>query len=179
MENSQGRKAHDHILRTLLGHLEGICSVLDAGSGRTSLTAICETFPDAVIDAVVFPGDTRKLTGMAPVIAENRNIIPIETDICRGTICHRYDLVVAHLLLGEAVKWGNSFSDLLEKLLDISCSYLIIVDYLDDPQVDHARIEVACAERGLVYRKMICANSVPQQFREFSGRHNFGYLIRC
>lgn len=171
-------RAHITILRRLLEKQTAVTRILDAGSGRTSLLELVQAFPAAWIDAVVYPGDQRKLQAIAELTEKHPNICALEKDLCRGPLDGPYDLVVAHLLLGEATKFGNSFETLLSHLLDIPGNTYIVIDYLEDPNVDDRAIETACKDRGLVIQeRMVAANEEPQVWDDFTGDHNFGYLI--
>ena len=174
-------EGHGIILRDFLRTVkdENIISILDAGSGRTSLSVIADIFPDASIDAVIYPGDTRKINSISGIVEQNGNICPVERDICSDSIDKEYDLVVAHLLLGEAAKFGNTFEDLLEKVAAIRYRYLIIIDYLEDPAVDENRISEMCDLNSLtVLYRSYYTNEDPQVWDDFTGLHNFGYLIK-
>ena len=171
--------------RIILNHLldviknESISCILDAGSGRTSLSAITEIFPETPVDAVVYPGDTRKISSVEQIKSQHSKINVIEKDICSGTIDREYDLTVAHLLLGEAAKFGNDFEVLLEKTITLKYRYLIIIDYLEDPSVSESAILKKCDENDLtVVYKSCFTNEQPQVWEDFSGTHNFGYLIK-
>lgn len=171
-------RGHAIILREFLSDLitEEVARVLDAGSGKTSLSAIIACFPQAHVDAVVYPGDERKRCSIQSVPLGNRCVI--ERDICNDPIDGTYDLVVAHLLLGEAAKFGNAFRTLLEKLLAVKSRYYIIIDYLEDPGVDVRMIEALCREAQLtIIRKTCVENIAPQAWEYFTGMHNFGYLM--
>lgn len=157
---------------------ENITSILDAGSGRTSLSAIANSFPDTPIDAVVYPGDIRKINSIKELAKHNENINVIEKDMCGDTDIKAYDLIVAHLLLGEAAKFGNSFEALLEKTIAMKYKYLIIIDYLEDPAVNESDIVKMCEKYALtVIYKSFFTNPEPQVWEDFTGVHNFGYLI--
>lgn len=174
-------KGHKKILNDFLELIksENITSILDAGSGRTSLSVIADLFPDTPIDAVVYPGDMRKINSVKEISDRSENISIIEKDICEATAAKAYDIITAHLLLGEAAKFGNSFDDLLEKIISMKYKYLIIIDYLEDPAVNETDIMKACEKYGLtVVRKSVVANREPQVWEDFTGVHNFGYLIK-
>ena len=158
---------------------ENITSVLDAGSGRTSLSIIANAFPNTPIDAVVYPGDQRKINSIKEMTDNNKNISLIEKDICRDSVIKEYDIIIAHLLLGEATKFGNSFEDLLEKVVVMKYKYLIIIDYLEDPAVKENGIIDMCKKYGLtiVYKSYV-TNEEPQIWEDFVGTHNFGYLLK-
>ena len=171
-------RSHLTILRKLLSDLSvaDTSHILDAGSGKTSLSAIISCFPKASVDAIVYPGDERKLKTIRNMQSDQVNLI--ERDICDTAIPAHYDLVVAHLLLGEASKFGNSFQVLLRNLFSIQSRYYIIIDYLEDPKVDAEAIRAYCEAANLKVQKYICAeNTEPQVWDDFVGVHNFGFLI--
>ena len=171
-------KAHITILKDFLQNLSthNISHILDAGSGRTSLSTIISGFPKAGVDAIVYPGDERKLNSIRDM--QSDRVTVVEQDICETPVTAHYDLVVAHLLLGEASKFGNTFQDLLQNLLSIQSQYYIIIDYLEDPKVDADAIRTYCESADLKVRKYICAEtSEPQVWDDFIGVHNFGFLI--
>lgn len=171
------KKGHVVLLENFLALLKGeekIERVLDAGSGRTSVSALAEYFPKADITALVYPGDQRKISK----IKEVGEFLILEQDLCVG-LAGSYDLVAAHLLLGEAAKFGHSMDELLEGLLSVQCRYLVIIDYLEDPRVSREKIEEVCTAKGFVVQYSGCiANDEPQSWVDFTGCHNFGYLFR-
>ncbi len=174
-------RQHIAILDSFLEKLEEkhIKVILDAGSGRTSLSTIVNHFPKAEINAIVYPGDRRKLDTIIPIKEESEaNIQICERDICHEAIPESYDLIVAHLLFGEAAKFGNRFEIMLERLLAVNFRYLIIIDYLEDPCVDGQEILRACEQHGFqILKKQCLENGDPQVWKDFTGKHNFGYLI--
>lgn len=174
-------EGHRIILNDFLNLIKGenITSILDAGSGRTSLSIIVNLFPDTPIDAVIYPGDLRKTNSIKEITAHNKNIRVIEKDICGDTVIKKYDMVIAHLLLGEAAMFGNVFEDLLEKVITMKYKYLIIIDYLEDPAVKENDIVEMCKKNNLtIVYKSYFTNPKPQIWEDFTGIHNFGYLIK-
>lgn len=174
-------EGHRIILNDFLNLLksESIASILDAGSGRTSLSIIANSFPDTTIDAVVYPGDLRKINSIKEITDHSRNINVIEKDICTDTVTKEYDIIVAHLLLGEAAKFGNTFEYLLEQVFAMKYKYLIIIDYLEDPAVKENEIIKMCDKNNLtIVCKTYFTNQEPQVWEDFTGEHNFGYLIK-
>jgi hypothetical protein len=110
--------------------------ILDAGSGRTSLYYLAEYFPKSNITAVVFPGDQRKIKGIKDCV-KNTNYQLLETDIINFNPTKKYDVTLAHLLLGEATKFSNNtFKRVVDALFSIKTRYLIIIDIKDDPEVN-------------------------------------------
>ena len=171
-------RSHITILREMLSDLSiaEISHIMDAGSGRASLSTIISSFPKASVDAIVYPGDERKMNTIRDM--QSDQVVVVEQDICETPIPAHYDLVVAHLLLGEASKFGNTFHDLLQSLLSIQSRYYIIIDYLEDPAVDADAIRTYCESVDLKVRKYICEENLePQIWDDFIGTHNFGFLI--
>jgi trans-aconitate methyltransferase len=128
--------------------------ILDAGSGRTSLYFLTTRFPHASITAIVYPGDGRKIKGIRGFVPTNNYILK-ETDIKNFKGETKFDVVLAHLLLGEATKFGNTFDDVLNALFSINTDYLVIVDVLKDPEVNYRSILRAIALEGSI-RKINC-----------------------
>ena len=171
-------QSHKTILRELLSDssIADVSRILDAGSGKTSLSTIISCFPKASVDAMVYPGDERKLKTIRNMQSNRVNVV--ERDICDTPVPAHYDLVVAHLLLGEASKFGNTFLDLLQNLFSMQSRYYIIIDYLEDPKADADAIRAYCEEANLKVQAYICAeNSEPQVWDDFIGAHIFGFLI--
>lgn len=174
-------EGHRVILNDFLSLIktENITSILDAGSGRTSLSIITNSFPNTPIDAIIYPGDIRKINSIKEITVQNKNISVIEKDICSSIVNEEYDVITAHLLLGEAIKFGNAFEDLLKKVITMRYKYLIIIDYLEDPSVKEEDISEICEKNNLtVVYKSYFTNQQPQVWENFVGTHNFGYLIK-
>lgn len=129
---------HKEILEKLFAKFEGKegYRILDAGSGRTSLFFLTTNFPNSEITAIVFPGDERKKKGINRDVKE-LNYVLKEIDIQDYKQTEKFDIVLSHLLLGEATKFANnSFESVLEALLNINTKYLIIIDIENDPDID-------------------------------------------
>lgn len=170
---------HKIILNQLFKYIDKrTTDIIDLGSGRTSLASILEYFPQAFVDAIVYPGDLRKIntiTNIAPVQDRYRLV---EFDLCTNKIDRCYDLAVAHLLLGEANKFGNSTDSLINHLLSVKFKHLILIDYLEDKSICFSRLEeIFCSANLTINEKVVISNADPQDFGEFIGYHNIGYLI--
>jgi len=138
MNNWKIKRTHQLLLDDLLGDIEikSINKILDVGSGRTSLRYLTDKFPSALITAVVYPGDDRKILPIKEFV-KNTNYNLYETDFCKTQFTEKYDIILAHLFLGEIEKFGkNKFKETLEKLLSIQTKFLAIIDIEDDPKVD-------------------------------------------
>jgi trans-aconitate methyltransferase len=123
--------------------------ILDAGSGRTSLHFLTTKFPNANITAIVYPGDERKIEGIKEFVHANNYVLK-EIDIRNFKSETEFDMILAHLLLGEATKFGNRFNDVLNALFSIKTRYLVIVDVLEDTDVDYRSILAATAQEGSI-----------------------------
>ena len=91
----------DKIVKTFLKSLKNveIKKMVDAGSGKVSASIMLKYFPNASLDAIVYPGDNRKKHPLENAIGSNRLEI-IETDLCCACIRKKYDLTMAMLTLG-------------------------------------------------------------------------------
>ena len=153
-----------------------IKNILDAGSGRTSLNDLAEQFPNAKIDAIVYYGDERKKKSIYENV-KSRNFELIEKDIVKDTITKKYDLVLAHLLLGEALTWGNTVEELLDNLLNIETKYLIIVDIKEDVSIDYEYLEATINKKYKIIKKEEIRKEEPQVFKNFISKNYVGYVV--
>lgn len=169
---------HTKLLSGLFNYIvkDHIVNILDAGSGKTSLNHLIQEFPNAKIDAIIYYNDERKKNSITQNV-ESGNYRLIEMDIVKDSIAKKYDLVLAHLLLGEALKFGNEFRNLFEKLLDIETKYLVIVDIKEDTSIDYAYLEDKLNQRGKVLAKLEINKSIPQKFEDFIAKNYVGYII--
>jgi hypothetical protein len=152
-------------------------SILDAGSGKTSLSSLLSFFDESIVDAIIFPGDERKKNSIKSNICSDRYIL-IEKDICKDSITKTYDLVLAHLLLGEATKWGNEFKNSLNKFLNINSKYFIIVDILEDTTIDYEYLDQYLLNNNMkIIAKETMNKKEPQKFDDFVGKTYVSYLI--
>jgi len=153
------------------------CEILDAGSGRTSLSLILRMFPMGRVDAVVYPGDLRKINSIKAAVPAGRYGL-IERDLCLGRMERHYDIAVAHLLLGEAAKFGNPFALLLDAVLALHIKQLVIIDFLEDPDVDFdVVLRHAQAHGYTVAHDCTIKRSEPFSGKRFVGWHYRGLLF--
>ena len=129
--------------------------ILDAGSGRTSLYFLTEAFPNSQITAIVYPGDERKKRGIRADISAT-NYVLREADILGFEQEREFDIVLAHLLLGEATKFGdNTLVGVLDALLGIKTRYLAIIDIVNDPDVDLELLLAGIKRTGTIRKKVL------------------------
>ncbi|GHU07191.1 hypothetical protein FACS1894151_01140 [Spirochaetia bacterium] len=170
---------HSILLKKMFNNIDSnIIKILDAGSGKTSLSILLDHYKKAVIDAIVFPGDHRKINSITEYI-KSTNFTLMELDICNSTISKNYDLVLSHLLLGEALKWNNEVEYLLEKLMSIKSKYYIIFDYKEDIAINYEKIESYFINNSF---EIICKDEIikkePQIFNDFIGKNYVAYAIK-
>lgn len=179
---------HDKIIKQMIKPLknEEIKQIIDAGSGKVSASILLKYFPNAHLDAVIYPGDGRKKNPLQTAIGSNRLEI-VETDICSSCIRKKYDLTLAHLVLGEATNFGNAFEKLFHQIMDIRSRYFVLVDVLEDPCVHFRYIEQYLKEKGFkVLKKKKFRNPHPEHYPktkldkyklEYDSKHYMAYLI--
>ncbi len=126
--------------------IKKVKKVLDMGAGRTSVHYLANKFKSSNIEAVVYPGDTRKIKPILECVPE-RNYEIIESDI-KNFKNKEYDLILAHMFLGEADKFGNNkFKKILEFLFAIKTKYLVIVNISYD-NIDYFSLLKKAKENG-------------------------------
>ncbi|MBE5740919.1 MAG: hypothetical protein E7351_00065 [Clostridiales bacterium] len=179
---------HDKIVKTMIKSLKNveIKKVIDAGSGKTSASILLKYFPNALVDAVVYPGDNRKKNPLENAIGSNRLEI-VEADMCKTCIRKKYDFCLAHLILGEAHNFGNHFSDLFHQVMDLKSKYYLIVDILEDPAVHFRYVEQYLKEKDFkILKKKKFRNPNPEHYPkskydkyklEFDSKHFLAYLV--
>ena len=170
---------HYELLSDLVKDIEKeqINKILDAGSGKTSLNILSDLFLNAQIDAIVFYNDIRKINSIKENVSNNRYTL-IEKDICKDELDKSYNLVLAHLLLGEATKWGNTVEELIDKLLSIQSNYFIIFDIKEDPTIDYKRLEKRFQQNFIIIKKEEILKENPQEYDDFIAKTYIAYLIK-
>jgi hypothetical protein len=139
--------------------------IMDAGSGRTSLYFLTNAFPDSEITAIVYPGDRRKSDSIRQFVPSTNYLLK-EIDIRNLDQKQKFDIVLAHLLLGEAKKFGNTFDGVLDSLFKVKSDRLVIVDVLEDPDVDYRAILRAIGSKGSLTKTVFLDKYV-------------GFLVAC
>lgn len=182
------KSIHDKIAKTMIKKLkkEEFKRVIDAGSGKTSASIVLKYFPNACVDAIVYPGDNRKKNPLENNIGSNRLEI-FEADICKTCFRKKYDFCMIHLTLGEATNFGNSFENLFHQLMDIKSKYFLITDIFEDPCVHFRYIEQYLKEKGFkILKKKKFRNPKPEKYPkvkydkyklEFVSKHYLSYLV--
>jgi hypothetical protein len=109
-----------------------IKKILDVGSGRTSMDYLTNKFKKLKIKGIVYPGDTRKIIPIKECV-KNKNYELIESDIMNFNSKEKFDIILGHLFLGEAEKFGkNKFEKVLKKLFSINTNYFVLVNLFGD-----------------------------------------------
>lgn len=112
--------------------------ILDAGTGRASMGFLTRRYPNSDITGIVYPGDRRKIDSLIGYIEPDDKYKLIELDLFKYNSPIKYDIVLAHLLLGETSKFTNkNFIDMLDNIFKkIKFDYIVIVEAKEDPDVD-------------------------------------------
>jgi hypothetical protein len=128
-----------------------VYKALDIGSGRTSIFYLTDKFKDVKVQGVVYPDDQRKI-GPIKDCVKNTNYELIETDIKNFDFSQEFDVVLAHLFLGEAGKFAdNNFEEILNKLFEIKTKYLVMVNLFRD-NINYNLLLKKIAETGSVVK---------------------------
>lgn len=148
--------------------------ILDVGSGRTSIQFLADKFKSVIVKGLVYPGDKRKLLPIRDCVSR-KNYEIIERDFKNTRFTEEFDVVLAHLFLGEATKFGsNTFEGMLRKLFLLKTKYLVIVDLLFDSEVDYNAIFQMIAKKGKLLK-------IIYQWRDNESRGEYrgivGFLI--
>jgi len=179
IQTFMAKEEHREIFRLLFDGIDRHrpYELLDAGSGRTSLRCVLDLFPMGHVDAVVYPGDLRKINSIKEAVPAGHWRL-IERDLCLGPLEQQYDIAAAHLLLGEAAKFGNPFALLLDAVLDLRIDQLAIIDFVEDPDVDFNLVLQHAEAHGYSVTRD-CTVKKPEPFlgKKFVGWHYRGLLL--
>jgi hypothetical protein len=142
-------KSQKELLDSLFEKIEGKTEkVLDLGSGRTSIFYLTDKFKDLIIKGVVYPGDNRKIDPIKECV-KNTNYEIIESDIKDLDFNENYDIVLAHLFLGEAEKFaGKKFEEILDKVFETKTKYLVLVNIFRDNVISYNLLLKKIAQTG-------------------------------
>jgi 16S rRNA A1518/A1519 N6-dimethyltransferase RsmA/KsgA/DIM1 with predicted DNA glycosylase/AP lyase activity len=140
------------LLDVLFEKIEGrVKNVLDVGSGRTSIFYLTERYKDTIVEGIIYPRDDRKISPIKECV-KNDNYKLIETDILDFNPDKSYDVILAHLFLGEAEKFGdNKFEKVLAKLFSIGAKYLAVVNLFSD-NINYSLLLKQISEYGDIIR---------------------------
>lgn len=172
MQTWEISKTQKKLLDDLMGNIDvrQISRVLDVGSGRTSIAYLTDKFKNLKIKGIVYPGDERKIQPIKECVkAENYELI--ETDIKNFDFSQEFDLVLAHLFLGEATKFAdNKFEDILDSLFALKTKYLVIVNVSYDDTISYFALLKKIAQSG----KIAGLSYAPGSESEADPRDKFG-----
>lgn len=151
--------------------------ILDLGSGKTSMTLLLNKFQNSNITGICYPGDNRKLDKIRKECIGK--YLLLEKDICNDQINQSYDLVLCHLLLGEALKFGNTVDKMSKQIFKIDTKNILIIDYLEDVDIDFDKlIDIANKNNFVVEDKKIFAKKEKEQYTNFIGENYIAILFK-
>ncbi|MBN2094232.1 MAG: hypothetical protein JW740_02600 [Candidatus Zambryskibacteria bacterium] len=112
--------------------LTEVYRALDVGSGRTSIFYLTDRFKDLKITGIIYPEDEERIQKLKDSV-KNTNYELLKTDIKDFDKNEDYDVILAHLFLGEAEKFAeNKFEEVMNELFKIKTKYLVMVNLFRD-----------------------------------------------
>ncbi len=167
-------KEHKNILDSMLD--DEYTNILDLGSGKTSMSLLLNKFQDSNITGVCYPGDNRKLDKIKSECIGKYSLI--EKDICKDSIEDRFDLILCHLLFGEATKFGNTLENMSGKVFGLDSKYILVIDYLEDPDIDFDLLIQTAKDKGYyLLKKEIFQKEVHEKYSTFIGKNYIAILF--
>jgi len=169
-------KDHKKILDDLFDRLDNnkIKSVLDIGSGKTSLDYLTKRFPKIMVQGVIHPGDKNKIESIEEHVKSD-NYFLNKINFLNFKQKVKFDLVLVHLFLGEAGRFTD-YRKIFNKLTKIRTKYMIIVDILDDPEVNYSEILKFIGKNEVMDVNYHEAQIITRSKKKFNGY--IGFLIR-
>ena len=168
------KKIFDTLLKNV--NKKEIRQILDIGTGRTSLHYLTKTFPKSKVTAMIYPGDKKLIPIKKCIATKNYNLK--EINFIKFRQMEKYDLVFAHLFLGESERFlKNKFENVLNKLFSIKTKYLVIIDVLDDYQIDYRKILKKIASKKILNIYYRAGKIKFTSGKEYNGF--IGFLVRC
>lgn len=165
---------HKKILDEML--TETYINILDLGSGKTSMSILLDKYPNSNITGVCYPGDNRKLDKIREVCVGKYTLV--EQDICEEVPTEAYDLLLCHLLFGEATKFGNTVEDMANNVFCINAKNILIVDYLEDIDIDFNMLTQIAEIKGYtVIKKQIYPKKEEENYSTFVGKNYIAILF--
>lgn len=167
---------HELVINKMLKERE-YEKILDLGSGKTSLGTLLKSFQKSEINAVCYPGDERKTKSIKENCKGNYNLY--EMDICKEQPKEKYDLVMCHLLLGEALKFNNTLEDMLNGILKIDAKEVCIIDYFEDIDIDFKLVRKIFKSNGYnIVKEIIYKKEKNEKYDKFIGENYIGLLFK-
>ncbi|MDF2865369.1 MAG: hypothetical protein K0R72_178 [Clostridia bacterium] len=151
-------------------------NILDLGSGKTSMSLLLNKFKNSNITGICYPGDIRKLDKIREVCKGKYMLI--EQDICIEVPNEKYDLVLCHLLFGEATKFGNTVNKMADNVFSIDSDKILVIDYLEDVDINFLKLISIAKKKGYeIIKKEIYNKEVKENYSKFVGKNYIGILF--
>lgn len=152
-------------------------NILDLGSGKTSMSLLLDKYNSSNITGICYPGDNRKLDKIKKECIGNYTLK--EIDICKEGIPQKFDLVLCHLLFGEATKFGNTVDIMAKNVFIIKAEHILLVDYLEDVDIDYnSLIKIANENNFVIEEKKIFPKVNKEQYNSFIGENYIAILFK-
>jgi hypothetical protein len=165
---------HKKILEDML--TKNYTNILDLGSGKTSMSLLLNKFSKSNITGICYPGDNRKLDKIKEECIGKYNLL--QKDISKEEVEGKYDLILCHLLFGEATKFNNTVIDMVNKVFSINSKDILVIDYLEDVDIDFDElIEIASSKGYEISKKGIYKKECDEQYDKFIGKNYISILF--
>lgn len=165
---------HKNILDNMLD--DKYTNILDLGSGKTSMSLLLNKFKVSNITGVCYPGDNRKLDKIKKECIGKYKLI--EKDICKDIIEEKFDLILCHLLFGEAIKFYNTVESMSNKVFSLDSKYILVIDYLEDPDIDFKLLINIAKDKGYnISKKEVFEKEIHENYNNFIGKNYIGILF--
>jgi predicted adenylyl cyclase CyaB len=169
------KEQHRYILDEMLN--ENYTKILDLGSGRTSMNLLLDKFENSNITGVCYPGDNRKLDKIKQECTGD--YLLLEKDICKDSIKEKYDLILCHLLFGEAIKFNNTVENMAKNVFNLKSKEILVIDYLEDIDIDFEMLINIASQQGYeIIKKEVFKKTVKEEYNKFIGEHYIAMLFK-
>lgn len=158
-----------------------IITIMDAGSGDTSLSSLLSHFKEANIDAITYPKDSIKTKEVLKNIVSQRYQL-FEYDLAQTDITKQYDLVLSHLTLGNAIHYNTDSKELFRNILTFDSRFFVFVDVKENPTLNFEYMKTYIQENHMRLLSVIeMTKTKPEiatiQGTKFVEKTYVGYLV--
>ncbi|MDD2627869.1 MAG: hypothetical protein PHR25_05105 [Clostridia bacterium] len=83
------------------------------------------------------------------------------------------------MLFGEAVKFGNTVKDMANKVFNLKGEEILVVDYLEDPEIDFEVLTNVAASKGYyIINKATFKKEIAEEYPDFIGKNYIAILFK-
>ena len=168
-------KRSQYAIETAFHFTNGAKRILYVGSSEYGLDLLYRNYLFSSIDSIIRFDDSAV---DKPAKRNGQCIMRFKKmDLGTDEITIPYDLVFAHLSLGEASKWGEKLDSisLLVKLLSTNTQYIVIYDYKGRDTIDWDKVEAGIA--GHRYSTVLKSEIKIEDPKESCGKTGLMYFL--